>query len=106
MPIHDEVLFDIAECFKVFGEPSRIRILYALMAKEMSVGGIVEALGMSQPAVSHQLRILRQNGLVKNRKDGKAVIYTLDDAHVEALLRQGLEHILHKNRYDDEGEWE
>ena len=102
MEIRDELIFDLAECFKVFGEPSRIRILYTLMEREMGVGEIVETLGMTQPAVSHQLRVLRQNGLVKYRKDGKAVIYSLDDNHVTTLLRQGLDHIMHKNHYDEE----
>ena len=106
MHIHEELIFDIAECFKVFGEPSRIRILYTLMGREMGVGEIVETLGMTQPAVSHQLRILRQNGLVKYRKDGKAVIYSLDDDHVTVLLKQGLDHIMHKNKYSDEGDAE
>jgi len=102
MQIHDEVIYDTAEFFKVFGDPSRLRILCVLMETEMGVGEITEALGMSQPAVSHQLRVLRQNGLVKYRKDGKAVIYTLDDGHVATLLSQGLEHVLHKNKYEDE----
>jgi len=102
MEVRDELIFDLAECFKVFGEPSRIRILCVLMEREMGVGEIVEVLGMTQPAVSHQLRVLRQNGLVKYRKDGKAVIYSLDDNHVTTLLKQGLEHVLHKNHYDEE----
>ena len=101
MEICDEMVLDVAEFFKVFGESSRIRILYALTERDMGVGELVEAVGMSQPAVSHQLRILRQNGLVKYRKDKKAVIYSLDDMHVATLLKQGLEHVTHKNRYDE-----
>jgi len=99
MEVHDEIILDVAEFFKVFGEPSRIRILYALTEREMGVGELVEAVGMSQPSVSHQLRVLRQNGLVKYRKDKKSVIYSLDDKHVETLLKQGLEHVKHKNNY-------
>jgi len=102
MKIRDEAIFDLAGLFKIFGEPSRIRILYTLMEDERGVSAIVDALGMTQPAVSHQLRILRQNGLVKYRKDGKAVIYSLDDSHVSSLLQQGLNHVLHKNSYDHE----
>jgi len=102
MQIRDEVIYDAAEFFKVFGDVSRLRILCELMEKEMGVGEITDALGMTQPAVSHQLRVLRQNGLVKYRKDGKAVIYALDDGHVATLLAQGLEHVHHKNKYEDE----
>ena len=102
MHIQDEAMYDAAEFFKVFGDYSRLRILCALMEKEMGVGEITDALGMTQPAVSHQLRVLRQNGLVKYRKDGKAVIYALDDSHVSDMLAQGLEHVLHKNKYEEE----
>ena len=92
----EDLLFDIAENFKVFGDSTRIKILYALLNREMCVGDLVEALDMNQSAISHQLRVLRQNDLVKFRKDGKAVIYSLDDEHVTLLLQQGICHIIHK----------
>lgn len=94
--LSDELIYDIADFFKVFGDSTRIKILYALFNQEMCVGDLVEALDMTQSAVSHQLRVLRQNDLVKFRKEGKAVIYSLDDEHVSILLQQGLCHIVHK----------
>ncbi len=93
----EEIFYDMADFFKVFGDSSRIKILYSLYSKEMSVGELVEILDMTQSAVSHQLRLLRQSDLVKFRKEGKAVIYSLDDDHVFAVLEQGLKHIAHKN---------
>ena len=98
--LSDEVIYDIADFYKVFGDSTRIRILYALMEKELCVGDLVQGLNMNQSAVSHQLRVLRQNDLVKFRKDGKTIVYSLDDSHVTVLLQQGLEHILHKKVYD------
>lgn len=94
----DELMYDVADFFKVFGDSTRIKILYALLNREMCVSDLVDELNMTQSAISHQLRVLRQNDLVKYRKDGKAVIYSLDDDHVSVLLQQGLCHILHKNR--------
>lgn len=94
--LSDELIYDIADFFKVFGDSTRIKILYALLNREMCVGDLVEALDMNQSAISHQLRVLRQNDLVKFRKDGKAVIYSLDDEHVTLLLQQGICHIIHK----------
>lgn len=94
--LDDSVLCEMADFYKVFGDSSRIRILYALLRREMCVGDLVTALNMSQSAVSHQLRILRQSDLVKNRKDGKTVYYSLDDEHVAAVLEQGLNHLIHK----------
>ncbi len=94
--MQDEVLYDLADCFKVFGDSTRIKILYALLKNDLCVGELVEILDMTQSAVSHQLRVLRQNGLVKYKKEGKTVIYSLDDSHVLVLLEQGLAHILHK----------
>ncbi|MBR1443752.1 MAG: winged helix-turn-helix transcriptional regulator [Firmicutes bacterium] len=99
--LDDEVIYDLADVFKVFGDSTRIKILYALFNQEMCVGDLVEALDMTQSAISHQLRVLRQNDLVKFRKEGKAVIYSLDDEHVSILLQQGLCHILHKNKYGE-----
>lgn len=94
--LSDEIIYDVADFFKVFSDSTRIKILYALLNQEMCVGDLVEALCMNQSAISHQLRVLRQNDLVKFRKEGKAVFYSLDDEHVSGLLRQGLCHILHK----------
>ena len=98
--LSEEVIYDIADFYKVFGDSTRIRILYALMEKELCVGDLVLTLNMNQSAISHQLRVLRQNDLVKFRKDGKTIVYSLDDNHVTVLLQQGLEHILHKKVYD------
>ena len=90
-------LYDLSELFKVFGDSTRIRILSILMNGEMCVLHLSESLGMNQSAVSHQLRILRQSGLVRPRKEGKTVYYSLDDEHVETIFKSGLEHIMHKN---------
>lgn len=90
----DEVkLYDLAELFKVFGDSTRIRILTVLFEEEMCVCDIAEALGMNQSAVSHQLRVLKTAKLIKNRKDGKQVFYSLADDHVRTILAMGLEHI-------------
>ena len=92
MPL-EENLYDLAELFKVFGDTTRIKILWALDEAEMCVCDIAALLGMTQSAISHQLRILKQVRLVKNRKDGKVVYYSLDDAHVKQIFEQGLVHI-------------
>lgn len=86
-------LYDLAELFKVFGDSTRIRILYALSASEMCVCDIAALLGMTQSAISHQLRILKAARLVKHRKAGKVVFYALDDSHVAHIFAQGLEHV-------------
>lgn len=91
-----EVLYDLSELFKVFGDSTRIRILIALTGGEMCVLHLAEHLNMSQSAVSHQLRILRSSGLVRPRREGKTAYYSLDDDHVREILEAGLEHILHK----------
>lgn len=96
----EEVLYDIADFFKVLGESTRLKILYALLKDELCVGELSEFLGINQSSVSHQLRTLRQNDLVKFRKQGKTVFYSLDDAHVESLLHQSLEHLLHIKIYE------
>ena len=98
--VKEEVLYDIADFFKVLGESTRLKIMYALSGGEVCVGELSESLNISQSSVSHQLRILRQNDLVKFRKQGKTVFYSLDDTHVETLLNQSLEHLLHKNIYE------
>lgn len=89
----DEVLYRLADLFKVFGDPTRIRILYALSGGELCVCDIAELLKMTQSAISHQLRILKQSALVKFRRDGKTVYYSLADAHVATILAQGLDHV-------------
>ncbi len=89
----EEELFDLADFFKVFGDCTRIRILCALLYGEMCVCDIAGALSMTQSAISHQLRILKQAGLVRSRRDGKTVFYMLSDGHIISILSQGLEHI-------------
>jgi len=89
----EENLYDLAELFKVFGDSTRIKILWALSESDMCVCDIAALLNMTQSAISHQLRILKQVRLVKNRKDGKVVYYSLDDAHVKQIFEQGLVHI-------------
>lgn len=89
----DNELYRLAELFKVFGDPTRIRILYALANQELCVCDIAEVLQMSQSAISHQLRVLKQIHLVKYRREGKIVFYSLADSHVYTILAQGLEHI-------------
>lgn len=88
-----EDLVHLAEFFKVFGDPTRIKILSSLAEGEMCVCDIAYLLGMTQSAISHQLRTLKQARLVKNRKDGKVVYYSLDDEHVKEIINQGLVHI-------------
>lgn len=90
----EEVLYDLAELFKVFGDTTRIKILYVLFEAEMCVCDIAQLLNMSQSAISHQLRVLKQAGLVKYRRDGKTVFYSLADTHIKAIMNQGLEHVL------------
>ena len=86
-------LYDLAELFKIFGDSTRIRILFLLFETEMCVCDIAAALQMNQSAISHQLRILKQNKLVKNRREGKSIFYSLADEHVRTIINQGLEHI-------------
>ena len=92
MPDEDE-LYDLAEIFKVFGDSTRIKILYVLFESEMCVCDIAQLLNMNQSAISHQLKILKQSRLVKSRREGKAVFYSLADGHVRTIINQGLEHI-------------
>ncbi len=86
-------LYDLAELFKVFGDSTRIRILFVLFEAEVCVCDLAEALHMTQSAISHQLRILKQSRLVKSRREGKSVFYSLADAHVRSIIAQGREHI-------------
>ncbi|MDD3243670.1 MAG: metalloregulator ArsR/SmtB family transcription factor [Eubacteriales bacterium] len=89
----EEILYDLAELFKVFGDSTRVKLLYVLFEQEMCVCDIAQLLGMTQSAISHQLRVLKQSHLVKYRREGKTVFYSLDDDHVRAILQMGLEHI-------------
>ncbi len=89
----EELLYDLADLFKVFGDTTRIKILYALMAQELCVADLAEAIGATQSAVSHQLRTLKQSRLVRAKRDGKNVIYSLSDGHVHTMLAQGMTHI-------------
>lgn len=89
----EEELQDLAEFFRVFGDATRLKILYVLLCSEMCVYDIANLIGMSQSAVSHQLRILKQMDLVKNRRDGKTIFYSLADAHIVTILSQGIDHI-------------
>ena len=89
----EDILIDIAELFKIFGDSTRIKILYALSVNELCVKDITEALGMTVSAVSHQLAILRRSKLVATRREGKTVFYHLADEHVGAILEKGYEHI-------------
>ena len=106
MHVHDEIvdkvervmpqeqeLLDLAEFFKVFGDSTRIKILYALSQSEMCVCDIATLLQMGQSAISHQLRVLKQMRLVNFRRDGKTVFYSLSDGHIQTILAQGMEHI-------------
>ena len=89
----EETLYDLAELFKVFGDSTRIKILYALFEAEMCVCDIAQLLNMTSTAVSHQLRILKGNKLVKSRREGKNIFYSLADGHVTSILDQGMEHV-------------
>ena len=93
----EERLYDLAELFKVFGDTTRIRILYVLFEAEMCVCDIAELLNMTQSAISHQLRVLKQARLVRSRREGKTVFYALDDEHVRTIIGQGMEHIEEKH---------
>lgn len=92
----EEKLYDLAELFKVFGDTTRIKIICALFAAEMCVCDIAALLNMSQSAISHQLRVLKQARLVKNRREGKIVYYSLADDHVKQIFDQGFLHITEK----------
>ena len=89
----EELLIDLADLYKVFGDYSRIRILYVLMQEEVCVQDIADMLDMTQSAVSHQLKILKQNKLVRARREGKSIYYSLADHHVSSILAMGKEHL-------------
>ncbi len=90
----DELLCDLSDLFKIFGDTTRTKILFALMESEMCVCAISELLGASQSAVSHQLKILKDVNLVSNRRDGKTIFYSLADDHVKSIIAQGFDHII------------
>lgn len=89
-----EAIYGLAELFKIFGDPTRIRILYVMLDTERCVNDIAGLLQMSQSSVSHQLRILKTSKLVKSRREGKSIFYSLDDEHVRSILNMGMEHIM------------
>lgn len=89
----ETTLYDLAELFKVFGDSTRIRILFVLFEAEVCVCDLAQALNMTQSAISHQLKILKQSKLVKSRRDGKSIFYSLADEHVRTIIAQGCEHI-------------
>ena len=89
----DEALYDLAELFRVFADSTRVKILYALFESELCVGDIAQLLNLSQSSVSHQLRILKSSKLVKFRREGKAIFYSMDDDHVRSIIALGMEHV-------------
>lgn len=90
----EETLYDLADLFKIFGDTTRIKILYVLFESEMCVCDIAQLLNMTQSAISHQLRALKQSKLVKYRREGRTIFYSLADDHVRAILGQGMDHVL------------
>ncbi len=99
----DDLLFDVSDFFKILGDSTRLRILWALDKSEMCVCDIANLLNMTKSSISHQLKVLKENRLVKNRKDGKEVYYSLNDEHVKMVLEIAIEHIVHKeNEVNDE----
>ncbi|MBP5415438.1 MAG: winged helix-turn-helix transcriptional regulator [Lachnospiraceae bacterium] len=90
---YENELYDLAELFKIFGDSTRIKILFVLCDSEMNVGELAETLNMTQSAISHQLKILKQSKLVKSRRDGKSIIYAIADEHVKSIIQIGMEHI-------------
>ncbi len=89
----DEVLYDLAELFKIFGDSTRVKLLYILSVSEMCVQDLAQLLGVTQSAVSHQLRALKASKLVRYRREGKTIFYALADGHVRTIIDQGLEHV-------------
>lgn len=94
----DDKMTDLADFFKAFGDPTRIKILYALSISEMCVCDIAALLNMTQSAISHQLRILKKSRLVKNRRDGKVIYYSLDDSHIRGIFDTGFDHLNEKQQ--------
>ena len=96
----DELLCDLADLFKIFGDTTRVKILYALLESEMCVCAIADLLGMTQSAISHQLRILKDANLVGKRREGKTIYYHLSDDHVRTIVAQGFEHLIEEHLED------
>jgi ArsR family transcriptional regulator len=99
----DELICDLADLFKVFGDTTRMKILYSLFESEMCVCAIAELLGMTQSAISHQLKVLKNANLVANRREGKTIYYFLADEHVRTIVAQGFEHLIEKH-HNEKGE--
>ncbi|MDE6506420.1 MAG: metalloregulator ArsR/SmtB family transcription factor [Eubacterium sp.] len=91
--MNEELVYDLADLFKIFSDSTRVKVLCSLFEKELNVTEITAATGVSQTAVSHQLRILKQNHLVKYKRDGKQMVYSLADEHVKTIINCGIEHI-------------
>lgn len=98
----DELLCDLSDLFKIFGDMTRLKILFSLHESEMCVCAVAELLGMTQSAISHQLKILKDAKLVGNRREGKTIYYFLLDDHVRAILAQGFEHLIEEREKNDE----
>ena len=98
----DELLCDLADLFKIFGDTTRVKILYALLESEMCVCAIADLLGMTQSAISHQLRILKDANLVGNRREGKTIYYFLSDDHVRTIIAQGFDHLIEEHLEQEE----
>jgi len=98
----DELLCDLSDLFKLFGDTTRNKILFSLFESEMCVCAIAELLGMTQSAISHQLKILKDANLVGNRREGKTIYYYLSDEHVRTILAQGFEHLIEERKAEDE----
>ena len=94
----EELICDLSDLFKVFGDTTRMRILYSLFESELCVCAIAELLGMTQSAISHQLKVLRENKLVASRREGKTIYYFLADAHVRTIIGQGFEHLTEERK--------
>ena len=100
----DELLCDLADLYKIFGDTTRIKILYALLESEMCVCAIADLLGMTQSAISHQLRILKDADLVGKRREGKTIYYFLSDDHVRTIVAQGFEHLIEEHLEAEESD--
>ena len=94
----DELISDLADLFKIFGDTTRMKILYSLFESELCVCAIAELLGMTQSAISHQLKVLKNANLVANRREGKTIYYFLADGHVRDIVAQGFEHLTEKHK--------
>lgn len=98
----DELICDLADLFKIFGDTTRVKILFALFESEMCVCAIAELLGMTQPAISHQLKVLKDANLVGNRREGKTIYYFLADDHVRMIVAQGFDHLIEERENGNE----